>query len=145
MLNVATPFTAVTVVVPDRMPAPLATDTVTAAEDEGTRRLFTSRISTTGCVVKATVLATPAGCVVTTTRVGGGGEDVSDAVAVASPGDVKLSVKAPVPVTTRSVNVATPATAFTVVVPPNVTAPLATDADTAAVAVGTTFPAASRI
>src|SRR5262249_10602899 len=53
-VNVATPFTALTVVCPKSAPVPLAIDAVTDAVDVGTLVLFASRTSTTGCTENAT-------------------------------------------------------------------------------------------
>lgn len=56
----ATPFTAVTVVVPPSVPLPLANATVTVAA-LAVRLPLASRICTTGCVVNATPVTAPAG------------------------------------------------------------------------------------
>ena len=73
--NVATPFTALTVVVPVSVPLPLATAAVTAADDVDTRASFASRIWTAGCVPRKTPLTAPPGCVATATRVAVDGSD----------------------------------------------------------------------
>ncbi len=65
-------------------------------------------------------------------------------VAPARPELPKDSVCAPLPATTRLLNVATPFTAFNVIVPPSVPVPLAIEAVTAAL-LFTRLPAASRI
>jgi hypothetical protein len=68
-VNVATPFTAVTTVVPDSVPEPLAMLTVTGAESL-TTLLLPSRICTTGCVLSALPEVLPTGCTLTASCVG---------------------------------------------------------------------------
>ena len=63
-VNVATPFTAATVVVPDKVPVPEAIDATTFTVEEVTVVPFASTIRTTGCVPSTDPLAAPAGCVV---------------------------------------------------------------------------------
>ena len=60
--NVAIPFTAATVVVPTRVPVPLAIDAVISVVASSTRLCVTSSTRTTGGVVKAMPEAAPAGC-----------------------------------------------------------------------------------
>ena len=64
MVNVATPDTAFTVVMPERIPVPLAIATETAAVDDDDAPPA-SRIVITGCVAKVTPSAAPPGCVLT--------------------------------------------------------------------------------
>lgn len=64
-VNVATPLTAFTVVVPVSAPLPLPIATVTAAVLL-VRLLAASRIATTGCAVSTAPLTAPTGCVVIT-------------------------------------------------------------------------------
>src|ERR1700733_3582200 len=62
-VNVATPATAVTVVVPPSEPPPVAMATVTDALDDVIRFPAASRISTTGCGASGDPSAAPPGCV----------------------------------------------------------------------------------
>ena len=130
-VNVATPLTAFTVVVPLRMPVPLEIVTVTDAELL-VRLPPASRNCTTGCVVNATPLTAPVGCVVSTTCVAEPAATVTLAEVTDSAGDVVVncSVCAPVPVICRLLNVATPFTAVAVTVPPMLPDPLAIEAVT---------------
>ena len=132
-VNVATPFTAVTLVVPPSVPLPLATAAVTdsvAPAPVVTTNPALSRIRTTGCVVNAEPLVAPAGCVCIDS-------DAATCVAVrladvalVTPLAEKVSVCAPLPLSCSVVNVATPFTAFTVVVPSSVPVPPAIAAGT---------------
>jgi hypothetical protein len=83
----------------------------------------------------SSVMTGPAGAVI-----------VNDAdVTLVSPGLANVSVRSPaVPEMLSAVNVATPPTEGTVLVPPSVPPPVAIDAETDAVDPVTTFPAASR-
>ena len=63
--KVTTPLAAATVVVPPSAPGPAVIVAVTDADEPDTTLLLASRIWTTGCVVKATPLAAPAGAVST--------------------------------------------------------------------------------
>jgi len=64
-VNVARPFTAATVVVPDNVPpVPEAIVATTFTVDEVTVLELASTILITGCVVKSTPLTAPDGCVV---------------------------------------------------------------------------------
>ena len=144
-VNVTTPLTAATVVVPVSVPVPLAIATVTLAVLV-VRLPPASRNCTTGCVVNATPLTAPAGCVVIATCVGVPAVTVTLDDVVVSVGDVvaNCNVCAPVPVICRLVNVATPFTAVAVTVPPSVPVPLAMEAVTTRLApvpvVTTTLP-----
>src|SRR5687768_16205937 len=60
--NVATPFTALTVVVPESVPDPLTTVAVTGSEEAATRLFPASRTCTTGCTENAAPDTAPAGC-----------------------------------------------------------------------------------
>lgn len=63
LVNVATPLTAVTVVVPPRVPDPA--DTEIDAVEDSTTRSFASRTLTTGWVASVAPAPAPTGCVVT--------------------------------------------------------------------------------
>jgi hypothetical protein len=117
LLNVATPFTAVTVSVP---PTPAGLELiVTCADDPVTRFPLASSTCTTtelrgvpagpldgGSVVNASLLAAPAPIA------------IDPLVTAVNPLTEADSVYVPVVVNTRLLNVATPFTAFTVSVPP---------------------------
>src|SRR5215467_13260948 len=129
-VNVATPLTAFTTVVPESVPGPLAI--VAATEpDVFTRLLFASRSCTTGCVASAAPDAPPTGCTDTASCVAVGLVEPAVVmlmvfeVAAARLFVVKRSVNVPAPVMARFVNVATPFTALTTVVPDSVPEPLA--------------------
>jgi len=66
-------------------------------------------------------------------------------LAEVSPAELKVSVWAPGPVIFKSVKLATPFTAFTVVIPESVPLPLVIEAVTALVAPATVLPLLSRI
>ena len=72
-VNVARPCTALTTVVPDSVPVPVAIVTVTGFVAPRTRVLVASRNSTTGSVTKFAPDDAPAGCVITTICVTGSG------------------------------------------------------------------------
>ena len=119
-VKVARPFTDATVVVPDKMPVPPpgTSETVTASVAPATKEPAASRSSTTGCVVNGAAAMAPAGWVIMASRVAGSGDTVKGAestTGVAS--DANWSWKVPLPLMARFVNVATPFTAVTTVVP----------------------------
>ena len=64
-VNVTTPFTALTVVVPDSVPVPLITVAVTGIVDDVTRLFPASRTRTTGWMANTFPETAPAGCVAT--------------------------------------------------------------------------------
>src|SRR5688500_18246736 len=144
--NVATPFTAVAVVVPVNVPEPLPMAAVITA-DEPVERLFEpSRTSTTGCVAKRAFATAPAGCVVTASSVAGAFGVASDReidIVGFTAAAVNRSVCAPLPVIVRFVKVATPFTASTVVAPDSDPVPDAMDAVTGSVELLITKPAES--
>ena len=87
-VNVATPLTAVTVVVPPNVPPEAVTVTdadewVTVFPEASTRR-------TTGCVAKAAPEVPPTGCVVINTAVAGV-PDIAATLAVAVPSPIALT------------------------------------------------------
>src|SRR6476659_7133764 len=101
----------------------------------------------TGCVAMVSPLDAPAGCVETLRCVGGPcatpiGDDCTCRLGLEVE---KPSVTKPNPFNWRFVNVATPATAATDVVPTRVALPEMTDAVTVAVEVAITRPALSEI
>ena len=141
-LNVATPFTALTVVVPDNVPE------LTASATETVEFVILlpnpSCTVTTGCDTNDTPATVDAdGCVVNASLDAAVGVIANelDVAAVSEP-DVADKVN-PVPavVAINPLNVATPFTAFTVVVPDNV--PELTASATDAVDVVTVLPNAS--
>ncbi len=133
------PFTAFTVVVPDSVPpAPLSV-AVTGFTAPATTPLATSCTWITGCGDSADPFAAPPGAVPMTSFVAGSEVMViGPDVAPVSPAALKAIVYVPAPVTTRSVKVAVPFTAFTVVVPPSVPPAPTSVAVTALVAPATT-------
>src|ERR1035437_139658 len=146
LVKVATPFTALTVVVPTNVPVPLAIAAVTAFVAPATFVPLPSRISTTGCVPNTEpLLAFADGCVVIASCVAVCVTVTVLEVAEVRPVAVKLSVCAPDPLILRLVKVATPFTALTVVVPASVPVPDAIAAVTAFVAPATFVPLPSRI
>ena len=147
LANVATPFTADTVVGPLRVaPAPVPMDTVTAALDV-VRLPSASRSSTTGCVPKLTPLAAPAGPVVTTIAATAPEARVTvPELTAASEPLVNRRTRAPAePLILRLVNVAMPFTAATVAVPLSVPPPDKITAVTLAAEPVTTLLFTSRI
>jgi len=142
----ATPATAATVVVPLNVPVPEAIDATTLTVEEVTVLPDESVMLTTGWVVRATPLTAPAGCVVIIAFVAAPAARAKllEVAAVSDVG-VKVRVWFPVPVITRLVKVATPATAATVVVPLNVPVPEPIDATTLTVDVVSVLPDESVI
>ena len=144
-VNVATPATADTVVVPLSVaPDPPPIDTVTAAV-EAVRFPSASLSWITGCPVKSTPLAAPEGCVSTETAATAPAPTLTlaDVTGVRAP-LVNCRVRAPAtPVILRSPNVATPLTVTAVSVPPSVTPPLARAAVTVTPDVDTALPLTS--
>src|SRR5262249_35391462 len=120
-VKVATPFTALTVVVPESVPVPDPIVAVTAPEPV-TGLLFASGTGMTGGAGRRVPdVALADGCTVTANWFAGGGcvlpiVKLFD-VAVVKPVMMNASVYVPAPVIARFVNVATPLTAFTTVVP----------------------------
>ena len=143
--KVATPATALTVVVPTVVPFPL-TVMVTAAVLLVTMLPAASLSVTTGWVVKAEPLTLPAAEVVSVAWLAAPTVGVMLWLAVVTLPEVKVSVYAvpAVPLMPTPVKVATPATALTVVVPSVVPLPL-TVMVTEAVLLVTVLPAASLI
>ena len=120
-LNVATPFTALTVAIPDNVPELMLNEIESV--DEATVLPYVSCTVTTGCDANAVPAAVVAdGCVVKANFDAGAAVTANglDVAAVRDP-DVADSVR-PVPavVELNPLNVATPFTAFTVVAPDNV-------------------------
>ena len=148
LVNVATPATAATVVVPDNVPpAPVAIVATTFTVELVTVLPLASTILTTGWTVKSTPLTAPDGWVVIADAVAVPNVKVNDddVTAVSAVG-VNVKVKGPaVPVIRKLVNVATPATAARVVVPDNVPVPVAIVATTFTVELVTVLPLASTI
>jgi hypothetical protein len=147
LVNVATPLTAATFVVPLKVPEPEAIDATTLTVEVVTVFPDASVILTTGWIVSASPLTAPNGCVVIIAldAVPTPSAKLLEVAAVSDVG-VKARVKLPVaPERTRLVNVATPLTAATVVVPLKVPVPDAIDATTLTVEVVTVFPDASVI
>ena len=141
-VNVATPLTAATVVVPLRVPVPDAIDATTLTVEVVTVFPDKSVMRTTGWVVKAVPAAAPDGWVVIIAleAVPKLSAKLLEVAAVSDVG-VKARVKLPVaPERTRLVKVATPLTAVTLVVPLKVPVPDAIDATTLTVEVVTVFP-----
>ena len=145
LVNVAVPLDAVADSVPPSVPGPAVTAAVTLAPDV-VRLPLASSTRTTGCVVKFAPLTAPAGAVRTLSCEGAPGVNVIEEVAFAIPELVNVIAVAPptAPVSTRLVNVATPPTAATVVVPLRTPGPAVTDASTDAVDVVTRLLLASR-
>jgi hypothetical protein len=85
LVNVATPATAATVVVPESVPVPEAFETVTSVVDVVTVFPPESVTLTTGCVVKADPLTAPAGWVVIIALVAAPGLTVKVNVCVVLP------------------------------------------------------------
>jgi hypothetical protein len=145
-VKVATPLTAATVVVPLKVPPlPDAIDATTLWVEEVTVFPPASVILMTGCVVNIAPSTAPDGCVVIMALVAAPklSAKLLEVAAVNEVG-VKARVKFPtVPERTRSVKVATPLTAATVVVPLNVPDPDAIEATTLTVEVVAVFPDAS--
>jgi hypothetical protein len=144
-VKLATPLTAATVVVPLRVPVPEAIEATTLTVDDVIVFPEASVILITGWVVSATPLTAPDGWVVIAACVAAPTPRAKLLeVATVSDVGVKARVKLPaVPVRTRSVKVATPLTAATVVVPLRVPVPDAIDATTLTVDDVTVFPEAS--
>jgi hypothetical protein len=147
-VKVATPLTAAIVVVPLKVPPlPDAIDATTLWVEEVTVFPPASVILMTGCVVNVTPSTAPDGCVVIMALVAAPtlSAKLLEVAAVSDVG-VKVKVKFPgVPESTKSVKVATPLTAATVVVPLKVPDPEAIDATTLAVEVVAVFPDPSVI
>ena len=147
-VNVATPATAATVVVPDNVPpAPVAIVATTLTVELVTVLPFASTILITGWTVKLTPLTAPDGWVVIADAVAVPNVKLKelDVTAVSAVG-VNVKVKGPaVPVSRKLVKVATPATAARVVVPDNVPVPVAIVATTLTVELVTVLPLASTI
>jgi hypothetical protein len=146
-VKVAIPLTAATVVVPLKVPVPEAIDATTLTVEAVTVFPDESVIRTTGWVVSATPLTAPDGWVVIAACVAAPTPRAKllEVAAVSDVG-VKLRVKLPaLPERTRSVKVATPFTAATVVVPLRVPVPEAIDATTLTVDDVSKFPDASVI
>ncbi len=146
-VKVAMPLTAATVVVPLRVPVPEAIEATTLTVDEVTVFPEASVTLITGWVVRATPLTAPDGWVVIIALEA---EPTPSAklleVAAVNDVGVKVRVKFPVaPERTRSVKVAMPLTAATVVVPLRVPVPEAIEATTLTVDEVTVFPEASVI
>ena len=91
-VKVATPFAALTVVVPLSVPLPDPLATVTASVLLVTVFPAASRTATTGCCVNAAPLIAPPGCVVMTSCVGVPATSATDCVALVSPDDATVSV-----------------------------------------------------
>jgi hypothetical protein len=147
-VNVATPLLAATVVVPDSTP-PLPEEIVaTTFTDEFVTVLpLASTMRTTGCCVNATPLTAPLGWVVIADAVAVPNVSANepDVIAVSDVG-VNVNVKFPaVPVITKSVKVATPLLAATVVVPESVPVPDAIVATTFTDEFVTVFPPESTM
>jgi len=85
LVNVATPATAATVVVPESVPVPEAIDTTTSPVNDVTVLLPESVTLTTGWVVKATPLTAPVGWVVIMALVAAPGLTVKVNVCVVDP------------------------------------------------------------
>jgi hypothetical protein len=146
-VKVAIPLTAATVVVPLRVPVPEAIDATTLTVDDVAKFPDASVILITGWVESATPLTAPDGWVVIAACVAAPTPRAKllEVAAVSDVG-VKLRVKLPVvPERTRSVKVATPLTAATVVVPFKVPVPEAIEATTLTVDDVSIFPDASVI
>jgi hypothetical protein len=146
-VKVATPLTAATVVVPLKVPVPEVIEATTLTVDDVTVFPDESVIRTTGWFVSATPATAPDGweaiaaCVAEPTP----RAKLLEVAAVNDVG-VKVRVKLPaVPERTRSVKVATPLTAATVVVPLKVPVPEAIEATTLTVDDVTVFPDESVI
>ena len=107
LVNVATPATAVAVVVPESVPLPEAFETVTTAVDVVMVLPPESVTLTTGWVVKADPLTAPAGWVVIAAALAAPAVTLSELeVMGVNEVGVKVRVKAPaVPVMTRLVTV----------------------------------------
>jgi hypothetical protein len=145
LVKVATPLTAATVVVPLKVPVPEAIDATTLAVELVMVFPPASVIFTTGWVENTVPVNAPDGWVVTIAFEGAPtlNAKLLEVAAVKDVG-VNLRVKLPaVPERTRSVKVATPLTAATVVVPLKVPVPEAIDATTLTVEVVAVFPGAS--
>ena len=142
--NVATPATALTVVVPPSVLPPgfAASAIVTALVAVVTVLPAPSRTRTVGAGVMANPAVTVVGCCTNSSAVAVPGVSAMEVdTSLVRPAEVKDSVRAPmVPVMIRLLKVATPATAATVGVPVSVPPPVATAAVTFAVEVGTRFP-----
>ena len=146
LLKIATPEEAVAVVVPTNVPPGLIV-AVTTADEFVTVLPFTSRIVTCGWVVNAVPYAVPMDSRDRKTWVGTSGVvtvKVPEVAAVSAAG-VNVSVWFPLPVITRLVKFATPATALTAVVPLKVPDPDAIEATTLTVEEVTVLPEASVI
>ncbi len=140
--NVAAPFTALTVVVPASV-APLEIAAVIDAVAPSTTLLLASWTCTvTGG--KACPEIALDGCVARKSLVGGKTTVNPLEVSGASTPDVNSTVCAPLPVTVKFENLATPFTAGTVEVPDRVPVPLAIAAVTWSVEPITMLPMASR-
>src|SRR6266571_1610944 len=119
--NVATPFTAATVLVPDNVPPPGFEPIATVTSPVNAVAMFpwaSSAVTSIAGVIAAPA-AVPVGCTVTTSWVAAPGV-MSNPVLVAAVSAVALAVSVyPVPALSmlRFENVATPATAATVAVP----------------------------
>ena len=146
-LKVATPLTAATVAVPLRVPVPVVSASVTLALDVVTVFPCASWIVTTGCCANAVPAAVLAdGCVVTATLVAVPAVIVKAGLVVAEVRPALVAVRTlllPVKSMERPLNVATPATAFTVAVPLSVPVPVVSASVTAAVELVTVLPCAS--
>ena len=144
LVKVATPFTAFTVVVPTVVPLPLTVMVTIVELSETTVFPPLSRMATTGWVVKADPLALPAAWVVTPNCVAVPTVGVIFCVAEVRLVEANVNVYCvpAVPLMPTLVKVATPFTAFNVVVPTVVPLPL-TVMVTAAVLLVTVLPKAS--
>jgi len=148
-VNVATPFTAATVVVPDNVPpVPEAIVATTFTVELVTVFPLASTMRTTGCVAKFAPLTAPDGCVVIAEAVAVPNVKVNeDDVTADREVGVNVKVNGPaVPVSRKLVNVATPFIAATVVVPDSVPpVPVAIVATTLTVELVIVFPPESTI
>jgi uncharacterized membrane protein YfbV (UPF0208 family) len=147
LVNVATPLTAAIVVVPLSVPVPDAIDATTLTVELVTVFPPASVILITGWVVKTDPSTAPDGCVVIIALEAAPtlSAKLLEVAAVSDVG-VKVNVKLPaVPERSRSVKLATPLTAATVVVPLNVPLPEAIDTTTSIDELVTVFPEESVI
>src|SRR6266571_6632043 len=148
--NVATPFTAATVLVPDNVPPPGFEPIATVTSPVNAVATFpwaSSAVTAIAGVIAAPAVV-PVGCTVTTSWVAAPGV-MSNAVLVAAVRAVAVAVSVyPVPALSmlRFENVATPATAATVAVPPSVPPPAFVPITTVTSPVKSVavFPCASR-